>query len=623
MRLMRNFGFAGYDSVIYLGTNGKMTEICAAMGLTSLEAMDEHRRGEPAQLRGVPRRACAASPGLSVIEYDDASATTTSTSSSRSTRRASALTRDELIAVLHAENVLARKYFWPGLPPDGTVPIAAAQRRPAAAPHRTRGGAHHRPADGAVGVRGGRGRSRRRGADGPEPGARGAAGARQPRPNGVMDVRDMTTRTEDVQTARTIADVRREARSVGLALGIMQPYVFPYLGYFQLMAAVDRFVVYDDVAFIKQGWINRNHILVDGAPHRFTIPLHDPSSFRAIDETSVDPAGYAPFVRKFLRTIDQSYQRAACFSPARALVADVFEGFEGSIGTLALRSLRAVARYVGIGTAIVESSHTYGNGHLKAQERVLDICAREGALLHQRDRRPWPVFNHGVPRAWNRAPPRAASGCAVRPVRSHVRPEPVGHRRPDVQRAGPRPRSSQPVRPAVTPSTRSSPVDVLVTCGGKWVGIVLQLRAAMAAVPALCGGRVLVSSSKEATPAGAFADAAFVVPLIADPCYIDVSGGVVRARASARRRAAHRFSTSSGSRPTASGSRRTVPPSSAPRPTWSQPASTRDASPRSLRRRTSPCRAASIPVRSTPRRIRSSTSCRRVSDRSGPASATR
>jgi len=73
----------------------------------------------------------------------------------------------------------------------------------------------------------------------------------------------------------------------------------------------------------------------------------------------------------------------------------------------------------------------------------------------------------------------------------------------------------------VTPSTRSSPGDVLVTCGGKWVGIVLQLKAAMAAVPALRGGRVLVSSSEEATPAGAFADAAFVVPLIVDPCYID------------------------------------------------------------------------------------------------------
>ena len=194
-------------------------------------------------------------------------------------------------------------------------------------------------------------------------------------------MRDMTTRTgciaDDMHAARTIADVRREG-SGGLALGIMQPYVFPYLGYFQLMAAVDRFVVYDDVAFIKQGWIISN-ILVDGVPHRFTIPLHDPSSFRAINEPMVDGSGYAPFVRKFPRTIDRSYRHAAWFSPARALLADVLEGFEGSVGRLAMRSLRAVARYVGIGTVIVESPHTYGNRRVKAQERGLDICAREGA----------------------------------------------------------------------------------------------------------------------------------------------------------------------------------------------------------------------------------------------------
>jgi WbqC-like protein len=193
----------------------------------------------------------------------------------------------------------------------------------------------------------------------------------------------MTTRTgciaDDMHAARTIADVRREG-SGGLALGIMQPCVFPYLGYFQLMAAVDRFVVYDDVAFIKQGWIIRN-ILVDGAPHRFTIPLHDPSSFRAINETMVNRSGYAPFVRKFLRTIDQSHHHAAWVSPARALLADVLEGFEGSVGRLAVRSLRAVARYVGIGT-VVESPHTYGSGRLKAQERGVDTRARDRARTH-------------------------------------------------------------------------------------------------------------------------------------------------------------------------------------------------------------------------------------------------
>jgi len=69
-----------------------------------------------------------------------------------------------------------------------------------------------------------------------------------------------------------------------MRLAIMQPYLFPYLGYFQLAASVDRFVVYDDVTFIKNGWINRNRILLAGAPHYLTVPLAGASSSRRIDE---------------------------------------------------------------------------------------------------------------------------------------------------------------------------------------------------------------------------------------------------------------------------------------------------------------------------------------------------
>ena len=76
-------------------------------------------------------------------------------------------------------------------------------------------------------------------------------------------------------------------------LGIMQPYLFPYLGYFQLMRAVDRFVVYDDVAFIKQGWINRNRILINGQPSYFTVPIKHASSFAPIHDTLIDDAGTA------------------------------------------------------------------------------------------------------------------------------------------------------------------------------------------------------------------------------------------------------------------------------------------------------------------------------------------
>lgn len=112
MRLMKNFGFAGYDNVIYPGTNGKMTEVCAAMGLTGLESLDGfvavNRRNY-----NTYRDALQGLPGVSLIRYDE---------SERCNYQyvvvevgpESVLARDELIRILHAENVLARKYFWPG-----------------------------------------------------------------------------------------------------------------------------------------------------------------------------------------------------------------------------------------------------------------------------------------------------------------------------------------------------------------------------------------------------------------------------------------------------------------------------------------------------------------------------
>jgi dTDP-4-amino-4,6-dideoxygalactose transaminase len=113
MRLMRNFGFAGYDRVIYPGTNGKMTEVCAAMGLTSLEAMAEiimaNRRNYECYCKGLQ-----ALPGISLIEYNAREKCNYQYVVLEVDAGICWLNRDELVEVLHAENVLARKYFWPG-----------------------------------------------------------------------------------------------------------------------------------------------------------------------------------------------------------------------------------------------------------------------------------------------------------------------------------------------------------------------------------------------------------------------------------------------------------------------------------------------------------------------------
>ena len=113
MRLMRNFGFAGNDKVIYPGTNGKMTEICAAMGLTSFEAMEDilaaNRRNYEAYRGGLKGQT-----GISLKEYDSSERRNYQYIVVEVDETKAALNRDELVAVLQAENVLARKYFWPG-----------------------------------------------------------------------------------------------------------------------------------------------------------------------------------------------------------------------------------------------------------------------------------------------------------------------------------------------------------------------------------------------------------------------------------------------------------------------------------------------------------------------------
>jgi len=112
IRLMKNFGFHGYDNVIYIGTNGKMSEVSAAMGLTGLESLEEfitvnYRNYKQYQheLEGIP--------GLHVITYDEAEKCNFQYIILEVDEQVTRINRDQLVQVLHAENVLARRYFYP------------------------------------------------------------------------------------------------------------------------------------------------------------------------------------------------------------------------------------------------------------------------------------------------------------------------------------------------------------------------------------------------------------------------------------------------------------------------------------------------------------------------------
>lgn len=167
-----------------------------------------------------------------------------------------------------------------------------------------------------------------------------------------------------------------------MKLGIMQPYLFPYLGYFQLISAVDVFVIYDDVAFIKQGWINRNQLLLHGRLHLFSVPLEGASSKRAIRDTALSLREYPRWKDKFLKTVALAYSKAPRYEPTHELLTTVLDAAPGSIGELASRSILAVCQALALLTRIEPSSTIYENGNLHAQDRVLDICAREAATVY-------------------------------------------------------------------------------------------------------------------------------------------------------------------------------------------------------------------------------------------------
>jgi hypothetical protein len=167
-----------------------------------------------------------------------------------------------------------------------------------------------------------------------------------------------------------------------MTLAIMQPYLFPYVGYFQLIQAVDKFVFYDDVNFIKQGWINRNRILQANEAVYFTLPVKSISSFTKICDTQIDEKSFPLWRNKFLKTLQYNYTKAPYFTQAFSIIENVLTADTLLINNLAKESIIAIADYIGIETTFNPSSSMYNNQHLSSQARVIDICIKENASTY-------------------------------------------------------------------------------------------------------------------------------------------------------------------------------------------------------------------------------------------------
>ena len=162
----------------------------------------------------------------------------------------------------------------------------------------------------------------------------------------------------------------------------MQPYFMPYIGYFQLINAVDKFIIYDDVNYIKQGWINRNNILLNGQGYLFSIPLKDASSFKKINEIEINLALFLKWKEKFFKTIDSAYKKAPFYEEVTIILKRILDSNNNKINELIYTSLVEVCIYLSIKTQIEKTSSVYNNSALQKEERLIDMCKKESANIY-------------------------------------------------------------------------------------------------------------------------------------------------------------------------------------------------------------------------------------------------
>ena len=157
-----------------------------------------------------------------------------------------------------------------------------------------------------------------------------------------------------------------------MKIAIMQPYFFPYIGYWQLVNEVDKFVIFDDVNFINKGWINRNRILIDGEPRYINIQLKKASQNKLIKETEVICDDV--YNKKLLKTIETNYKKAPYFDSVYPLLADVITYKEENLSKFLVYSIKQICQYLSIDTEIIISSKLNKNSDLKGQDKIIQMC---------------------------------------------------------------------------------------------------------------------------------------------------------------------------------------------------------------------------------------------------------
>lgn len=152
----------------------------------------------------------------------------------------------------------------------------------------------------------------------------------------------------------------------------MQPYLFPYIGYWQLINAVDKYVIYDDVNFIKGGWINRNNILINGEAKLITLQLDKATPNKLINEIEVLNNYHNK--KKMLKAIENSYKKAPYYNECFPMIKDIILNEEKNLVKFIANSLKKISEYLEIKTEFIVSSEIMKDNNLKGQDKVIQIC---------------------------------------------------------------------------------------------------------------------------------------------------------------------------------------------------------------------------------------------------------
>jgi hypothetical protein len=164
-------------------------------------------------------------------------------------------------------------------------------------------------------------------------------------------------------------------------IAIMQPYFFPYIGYFQLINSVDEFVIYDNIQYTKKGWINRNRILCNESDKLITLPLKKDSDFKDVFERKLSDT-WIDDRNKILNLIKASYRKAPFFSETFEIVQKCLLYDDQNLFNFIFNSIKIINEYLEIKTKMIVSSSLNIDHSLKSKHKVIAICKEMNATTY-------------------------------------------------------------------------------------------------------------------------------------------------------------------------------------------------------------------------------------------------